>query len=65
MRLTHSSFCSVVLATFCCFCHVLAVPNFFRRQASKAHVHSQPPYELQFLDLDPAEQLAIFGDTRE
>ncbi|SJX63976.1 uncharacterized protein SRS1_11207 [Sporisorium reilianum f. sp. reilianum] len=63
MRLTHSSFCGIVLAAVCCLCHVSAVPSFFRRQASKAQVPSSSQSELELLHLDPTEQLAIFGDA--
>lgn len=50
------------LTITCYLGQVLAVPSLFRRPASTAPMQAPSAPDLSTLDLDPAEQLAIFGN---
>lgn len=65
MRCTQSPLCGVLLALICCLCQVSAIPGLFRRHASKLEADTPSKTELELLDLDPTDQVAIFGDRGE
>ncbi|GAC95810.1 hypothetical protein PHSY_003387 [Pseudozyma hubeiensis SY62] len=63
MRLRRALFLSTVFAIGCCTYSTLALPNIFRRQASDGPLDASARSEVELLNLDPVEQVAIFGDA--
>ena len=65
MRLDRALFWSTALAIGCCTSLTLALPNIFRRQASDSRSDASTRSEVELLNLDPVDQVAIFGDASE